>query len=368
MELQEHFEEVRRLIRRGQAKALEAAYAEQLKVYWQVGAYVCIRLQSATYGEQVVSQLASWLKEKEPNLKQFDRRSLYRMREFYLTWHSLDWNSLKRDGSVIVSTSLLQSEISDNQLNGNVESVTPQFKEMPNMLAFLSWTHHVEILANTRQLEEKVFYLLLAKREKYTVRELRRQLNSGLYERQKLSRHQLMGNHHPNVEIMPQIFRDKYIFEFLDLPEPHSENDLQKALVRRLKQFILEIGKDFSFMGEEFRIQAGKQDYFLDLLFFHRELQSLVVFELKTVGFQPEFLGKLNFYLEVLDREVRKPHEKPSIGVLLCTGNDKEVVEISMSRNFSPALVAEYETRLIDKDLLRRMLHEWTENMITDES
>ena len=236
------------------------------------------------------------------------------------------------------------------------------------MLAFLSWTHHVEILANTRQLEEKVFYLLLAKREKYTVRELRRQLNSGLYERQKLSRHQLMGNHHPNVEIMPQIFRDKYIFEFLDLPEPHSENDLQKALVRRLKQFILEIGKDFSFMGEEFRIQAGKQDYFLDLLFFHRELQSLVVFELKTVGFQPEFLGKLNFYLEVLDREVRKPHEKPSIGVLLCTGNDKEVVEISMSRNFSPALVAEYETRLIDKDLLRRMLHEWTENMITDES
>lgn len=368
VELQEHFEHVRQLIRRGQVKAIQMVFTAQLRVYWQVGAYVYYRLQKDEWGEKTVDQLAGWLKEKEPTLKGFDRRSLYRMREFYLTWHELDWAALKKDGSVRLVNMEEILEGIDNHVDIIVGSVTPQINEFPNVLAGLSWTHHVEILAKTRNLEEKVFYLLLSNREKYTVRELRRQLDSGLYERQKLSSHQLTGGNHPNVEIIPKIFRDKYIFEFLDLPEPHSENDLQKGLVRRLKQFILEIGKDFSFMGEEFRIQVGKQDYSLDLLFFHRELQSLVVFELKTVAFQPEFLGKLNFYLEVLDRDIKKPHEKPSIGVLLCTGNDKEVVEISMSRSISPTLVAEYETRLIDKDLLRRMLQEWTENIVTDES
>jgi len=238
---------------------------------------------------------------------------------------------------------------------------------MPNILGALNWSHHIDLLGKTRNLEEKVFYLLLSIKEKFTVKELRRHLNSGLYERQKLSSQQIAGNQHPNAEIIPQIFRDKYIFEFLDLPEPHSENDLQKGLVKNLKQFILEIGRDFTFIGEEYRLQVGKQDFYIDLLFYHRELQCLVAFELKVSAFQPEFLGKLNFYLEALDREVKKPHENPSIGVLLCTENDKEIVEIALSRNMSPALVAEYETKLLDKDLLRRMLREWMENVVVNE-
>jgi predicted nuclease of restriction endonuclease-like (RecB) superfamily len=149
-----------------------------------------------------------------------------------------------------------------------------------------------DILGKTRNLEEKVFYLLLSIKEKYTVKELQRQLNSGLFERQKLSRQPLAGNQHHIAEIISQIFRDKYIFEFLELSEPYSENDLQKGLVKRLKEFILEIGRDFTFIGEEYRIQIGMKDYYLDLLFFHRELQCLVVFELKTVEFQPEFFGE----------------------------------------------------------------------------
>jgi len=218
-------------------------------------------------------------------------------------------------------------------------------------------------MSKTRNLEEKVFYLLLSIKEKYTLRELRRQLDTGLYERQKLSTQQLPGKHHPEADSIPKVFRDKYIFEFLDLPEPHTEIDLKKGLVKRLKQFILEIGKDFTFIGEEYRLQVGKQDFYLDLLFYHRELQCLVVFELKTTGFQPEFLGKLNFYLEVVDTEIKKGHEKPSIGVLLCTANDKDIVRFAMSRNISPALVAEYETRLIDKNLLQQMLQEWMDDI-----
>jgi predicted nuclease of restriction endonuclease-like (RecB) superfamily len=366
MDLQQHFEQVRQLIRRGQRRALQSAYAEQLNVYWQVGAYVYHRLQNAEWGEKTVEHLASWLSVKEPTLKGFGRRSLYRMKDFYQTWHVLDWDALKKDGSIIVSTPLTQLQLTDQQISTTLGTVTSKVRELPKILAGLNWSHHINILGKTKDLEEQLFYLLLSIKEKYTVKELQRQLNSGLFERQKLSRQQLSGTQHPNAEIIPHIFRDKYIFEFLDLPEPHSESDLQKGLVKRLKQFILEIGRDFTFMGEEYRMQVGMQDYFLDLLFFHRELQCLIAFELKITSFQPEYLGKLNFYLEALDREVKKPHENPSIGVLLCTARDKEVVEFALSRNISPTLIAEYETKLIDKDLLRRMLHEWTENMAPD--
>lgn len=153
-------------------------------------------------------------------------------------------------------------------------------------------------------------------------------------------------------------FKDSYIFEFLNLPEPHSENDLQKALLAQLKNFILELGKDFLFVGEEFRVQVGNSDFFIDLLFYHRALQCLVAFELKTDKFKPEFLGKLNFYLEALDRDVKRENENPSIGVLLCKSKDAEVVEYAMSRNLSPALVAEYETKFIEKKILQAKLHE----------
>jgi len=355
MELQQHFEQVRLLIRKGQAKALQLAYTEQLTVYWQVGAYLYHRLLAADYGDKVVDELADWLKKKEPTLKGFDRRFLYRMKDFYRTWYGVNWEALKEHGIV---------EFIENQPGIIVASVKPQFKELPNILSNLSWTHHREIISQARDLEEKIFYLLLAIKEKHTVRELQRQINSGLYERQKLSTRQIIATQHPDAKIIPKIFRDKYIFEFLDLPEPYTENDLKTGLVKRLKQFILEIGRDFTFIGEEYRLQVGKQDYYLDLLFFHRELQCLVIFELKTVSFQPEFLGKLNFYLEVLDTEVKKAHEKPSIGVLLCTANDKDIVRFAMSRNISPALVAEYETRLIDKNLLQQMLHEWMESIV----
>lgn len=257
--------------------------------------------------------------------------------------------------------------MAQNQSDAIVSPASTQIGEFPNMLASLNWSHHIELLSKTKNLEERIFYLFLAVKERYSVKDLRRQIDSGLYERQKLSKGRLMEYQHPNAEIIHHIFRDKYIFEFLDLPEPFSEGDLQKALVKRLKQFILEIGKDFTFMSEGYRIQVGKQDFFLDLLFFHRELQCLVAFELKVTQFQPEYLGKLNFYLEALDREVKKAHENPSIGVLLCTSKDQEVVEFALSRNISPALIAEYETKLLDKNLLQRMLQEWAGNIGPEE-
>src|SRR3978361_101071 len=163
---------------------------------------------------------------------------------------------------------------------------------------------------------------------------------------------------HPEMDKINSIFKDTYVTEFLHLPFPYSENELQKELVDKMQQFILELGRDFIFIDKEFKLQVGMHDYFTDLLFFHRELNCLVVFELKIDVFKPEYLGKMEFYLEALDKDVKKPHENPSIGILLCKTHDTEVVEYAMSRNMSPALIAKYETAMPDKKYLQQKIRE----------
>ncbi len=217
------------------------------------------------------------------------------------------------------------------------------------------------ILNRCKTVEEKEFYLRLSVNERYSKRELERQINSGVFERTMLSKQKLstlLREIHPTAET---VFKDKYIFEFLDLPEQHSETDLELALIKNFKNFILEIGKGFAYLGRQFRLSVGNQDFYLDLLFYQRDLQCLVNFELKIKQFKPEFLGKLDFYLEALDRDVKKPHENPSIGVLLCKGKDDAVVEYALARNISPALIADYETILPDKKLLQAKLEEFAE-------
>lgn len=162
-------------------------------------------------------------------------------------------------------------------------------------------------------------------------------------------------------------FKDSYVFEFLKIPEPYNETELQRGLVKQIKYFILELGKDFLFIGEQYRLQVGNSDFYIDILFYHRGLQCLIAFELKTDKFKPEHLGQLNFYLEALDRDVKKSNENPSIGILLCKDKDSEVVEYALSRSLSPTLVSDYQTQLPDKKLLQQKLHELFENQVDQE-
>lgn len=157
-------------------------------------------------------------------------------------------------------------------------------------------------------------------------------------------------------------FKDSYVFDFLNLPETFNESDLQKGLIQQMKKFILELGRDFLFISEENKVQVGNSDFFIDLLFFHRGLQCLVAFELKADKFKPEHLGQLNFYLEALDRDVKRQNENPSIGILLCKDKDSEVVEYALSRSLSPTMVAEYQTQLPDKKLLQQKIHQLFDN------
>jgi predicted nuclease of restriction endonuclease-like (RecB) superfamily len=215
------------------------------------------------------------------------------------------------------------------------------------------------ILGQSKQAEEREFYLKMAIREKWSKRDLERQINGALFEQVDLNPVKVspaVRQTHPHAL---EIFRDSYVVDFLALPEGHSESDLHKGLLEKLKHFLLELGRDFCFIGSEYPVQVGKQDFSIDLLFFHRGLNALVAIELKVERFMPAHLGQLNFYLEALDRDHRKEHENPAIGVLLCASKDDEVVEYALSRSLSPALIAQYQTQLPDKKLLQAKLHEF---------
>ncbi len=356
-EIQQHFQNIQQIIRQGKNGALQAATVYSLSSYWYVGSYLSHQLTENTYGKNIVNRLADWLKQQDANLKGCDWRSLYRMREFFEKWQHVDWSYITRSKAIeYQSTEMLELPL---EILG---SATPKSSPMPIALTKVSWTHHIEILRGAVSEEEMVFYLMLSIRDRYTVQELRRQIKSGLFERQMLAKHTLLVPEHPKKDLLSDVFRDRYIFEFLGIKEPYSEYDLKKALISRMKEFLLELGRDFLFIDEEMHLQVGMNDYFIDLVFFHRELQCLVAFDLKIEAFKPEHLGKMNFYLELLDRDLRKPHENPSIGVVLCKTKNDEVVEIAMSRQLSPTLVAAYETKFVDKNLLRRLLHQWTED------
>ncbi len=187
---------------------------------------------------------------------------------------------------------------------------------------------------------------------------MQRQFDSGLFERAMLSKENVSPVARDLYPSINEHVRDYYSFEFLKLNQHYSEYGFQKAILENLKEFILEFGKDFLFVEEEYRLQVGQRDYFIDLLFYHRELNCLVAVKLKIGEFKPEYMGKMDFYLGALDKYVKKPHEHPSIGIILCRSKDKNIVEISLNRSTSPTVVSQYETKLIDKELLRRKLSE----------
>ena len=315
------FSEVVRMIHEARFNAIKGVNAELVKLYWNIGEYISKKLETAEWGDAVVDQLADYIQSKYPEYKGFTRRGLYRMRQFNETYRQKQF----------VSAVLTQ----------------------------ISWTNHLLILSKTKTKEEREFYLVLSVKERHSSRELERQIDSGYYERAMTSKEKVSPLLTQIQRDTDSVFQDTYVLDFLNLPESHSESDLQKSITANLKNFILEFGKDFAFIGQEYRLQIGKNDYFIDLLFFHRGLRCLVMIELKIDDFKPEYLGKLNFYLESLDRDVRKPDENPSVGIILCKSKDDEVVEYALSRNLSPALVAEYKTKLIPKKVLQKKLHEY---------
>ena len=357
MKQEAQFSEVVGLIQQARSNACKAVNVEMINCYWQVGEYISKRVTASFWGEKTIDELASHIQAKHPELKGFDRRGLYRMRQFYETYYN----------SQIVSAVRTQLQMTDSQINKHSLAINDSLGTTDigdTLLVKISWTNHRTIYSRCKMEEEREFYIRTCIQENLNSRELDRQISAGLFERVMLGKQNLSKGVKELNKASLAVFKDTYVFDFLNLPKQHTETELQKALIAQMKDFILELGKDFLFIGEEYRIQVGNSDFVIDLLFFHRGLQCLVAFELKAEKFKPEHLGQLNFYLEALDQDVKKEHENPSIGILLCQDQDEKVVKYALNRSMSPALVAAYQIQLPDKKLLQEKWRELFETPV----
>jgi len=314
------FDDVISIIENARESAFRAVNRELINMYWEIGEYLSRRISDSGWGKSIVKDFSDFIQSRYIGISGFSASNIWRMRQFYETYK--------------------------------------ENEKLATLSRELTWSHNLQIISCKTD-EEREFYLMLSIKNRYSFRELKRQMDSGLYERAMLSdiTNKLLIERSEGLASL----RDSYVLEFLDLPEKHKEKDLRKAIVSNLKKFILEFGKDFAFIADEYRVQVGNRDFYIDLLFSSRELHCLVAIELKIGEFEPEHLGKMEFYLEALDRDIKKKDENPSVGLILCTKKDATVVEYALSRSLSPAMVAEYKLHLPDKRILENKLRELTE-------
>jgi len=320
-ELTTNFNEIISIIEKAKTKIYKAVNNGLIDMYWEIGEYISHKVAENHWGENTIIEFSRFIQTHYQDIKGFSPQNIWRMKQFYETYN-------------------------DNP------KLSPLVRE-------ITWTNNLLIMAGAKTDEAREFYISLCIKNSYSKRELERQIDTMLFERTMVSNKRNKNLIAKNKRL--GALRDNYTLEFLNLPDVHKEKDLRRSILANLKKFILEFGKDFSLVGEEYRVQVGNQDFYIDLLFYNRELTCLVAIELKVEKFSPAHLGQLNFYLEALDRDVKKPHENPSVGLILCTSKDDTVVEYALSRTLTPALISEYTLKLPDKKLLQEKLAEITD-------
>ena len=362
------FAEVIDIIQQHKSHASQVVNNEILLTAWYVGKYVSEKLKTEELGNKVVSQLSEFIRSNHPEIKGFSRSSIYNMVMLYDEYSSKSFKTAveKYLGSQFVQP--LAAQIGDNVSESSYKIMKPTMDkqivqmpsgQFPNILFLTTLSNHYDILCRCKSFEERLFYILYAHKERLSHKELQRAITTQTYETLLSDKNNMskgLLETYPNSPIM---FKDTYFVDFLNLPKKHSEKRLKNGLLEHMKQFILELGKDFIFMDQEYPLTVGASTYKADLLFFHRGLQALVAVELKKTKFHPRGLGQLEFYLEALDRDVKRSNENPSIGIILCPDVDKVVVEYAMSRSMSPTMVAEYKRILIPQEKMQQQLREF---------
>lgn len=300
-------------------KVYQIVNRQLVEMYWLLGKRIYEKIELSYWGEGVIEAISRDLQLAFPDMRGFSTQNLWRMKQCYETYK-------------------------------NHEKLSPLVRE-------LSWTHNAIILHHTQTIEEKEFYLKTCIHEHWSRRELERQIDSSLFERFMLSKKTDKLVPHSKENNALAYFKDEYVFDFLGLKEDFSEKDLRKAVIANLKDFFLEFGRYFTLVGDEYRVNVSGEDYFIDLLFYHRALKCFVAVDLKAGKFKPEYAGKMQFYLSVLDEKEKLGNENPSVGLILCKSKNDEVVRIAVSKLASPMKVAAYKTKLIDQKLLKAKLH-----------
>lgn len=368
--LEQQFGEVLGIILQHKGRATAAVNEELLLTAWHVGGYVSAKLKSEEWGSKVVTLLSEYIRTQRPDVKGYGRSSIYNMVKFYDEYSSETFLATvekylntefvqPRIGQIGISQILPPSETSMIVQPTTVQIVQSGTGQMPKVLELTTMTNHTVILSQCKSNEERLFYILYSNKEHLVKQELQRCITNQTYAELLSSKTNMskgLLEAYPNAPVM---FKDTLFVDFLNLPKKHSEAKLRNGLVEHMKQFILELGKDFIFMDQEYRLNIGASTFKADLLFFHRGLQALVAVELKKTKFHPRDLGQLEFYLEALDRDMKRSNENPSIGIILCPTADHVVVEYAMSRSMSPTMITEYKRILIPQERMQEQLNEF---------
>ena len=367
------FDEILSIIRTRRDGAIAWVNVAHLLSCWEIGGYLSGKIQREGWGQATIDRLVDYIHAHVPDGRGYGRRNLYNMVAVYEAFTAPDFAELvaKYCGRIVQPAvaqleggGFVQPAAAQIPAGGFVQSVTGHVAPMPPVFALTTFTNLVEILNRTRTAQERLFYIVYAYRERLNKRDLRKRLVNDAYSivlgGNKRNYSKALKSAYPGA---PAIIPDTALVDFLHLPERHSEKKLRKGIVPNMREFILSIGKDFLFVGEEFPVKVGASEFRIDLLFFHRALQCLVAFELKARDFRPADLGQLEFYLEALDRDVKRSNENPSIGVLLCKSADHSTVEYALSRTMSPALVAEYKRVMIPREVLQETFDRYLEGV-----
>lgn len=366
--IEQQFGEIIDIILQHKTNASRAVNEELLLTAWHVGGYVSAKLKSEEWGSKVVTQLSEYIRSQRPDIKGYSKRSIYNMVMFYDVYSSEAFIATIRKylNTEFVQPKTAQIEASDHKQKVPVivqpktaQFVQPAVGQMPKILELTTLSNHIEILCRCKSDEERLFYILYANKEHLVKRELQRCISNQTYTGLLGSKDNMSKGLLERYPDAPVMFKDTLFVDFLNLPKKHSETKLRNGLIEHMKQFILELGKDFIFMDQEYRLNIGASTFKADLLFFHRGLQALVAVELKKTKFHPRDLGQLEFYLEALDRDVKRSNENPSIGIILCPEADRVVVEYAMSRSMSPTMIAEYKRILIPQERMQQQLNEF---------
>ena len=377
------FAAVLEIITTHRSRALMSVNVESLLTYWEIGAFLSPRIHSGSWSRAIVGKLAEYIKRNQPELRGYGKSNLYNMALVYDTFSSdafisilCKYSSQLSQYHNIFQTLVGKSETlplqNTNESTKLVKSSAQELqpandffqpavgKSVPDILFSLSFVKLLLIAAHAQDVQEQLFYVVYAIRERLTKEELRQSLAHDAYT-------SLLGGDKKNYSkklkelypTAPVVIKDQAFLDYLALPERHRESKLRREIVSHIRDFILELGKDFLFVDQEYTLPVGGEDFHSDLLFFHRGLQCLVAVELKTRKFRPSDMGQLEFYLEALDRDVKKENENPSIGIILCREANRIVVEYAMSRAMSPVMVAQYKRLLIPKEVLQRTFEEY---------
>lgn len=365
----EEFETVYSIITTHTNRVISTIHNESLKMLWDVGAYVSNRINNASWGDGIVRMLAEYIHTRNPQAKGWSYRTIYKMVQFYEAYSSDGFRE-------IVNHYGMQNYLLDvgkKELTANENAIVPiqlaqipnekivpiQSAQIPSVLFATGWSNHQLIMSQCKSDEQRLFYMLYAGQEHLEYKQLQRALKTDAMS-------SILGSKNVQSEIMKRdyprgsvLFKDTIYLEMLGLPVKYKESKLRKEIIAHMKDFILEMGKDFLFIDDEHRVTVGSKTFKVDLLFYHRLLQCMVAIELKTTEFQPKDLGQLEFYLEALDQEERRSNENPSIGIILCKDADMEVVRYALNRSMSPTMVALYKEQLQVGSVIQRSLVEF---------